>query len=197
MVARFILALSHRDDHYQAFATGLPLWHAGNARAIETLSSDVFRKPRLPGPRQIHPAQLAPQESAHHMWNNLRHNGFGTMLTRCRKIFAMGDTITASGSDAPGDGDVHLEIDLTNNGAMTLEPNNADLAGYSIPLPNSKIVPDADGAAAPFMFYLLNAAQEVTAGSVGATTMRAEDPALDISFAGDADQAANVVFHYT
>ena len=51
--------------------------------------------------------------------------------------------------------------------------------------------------ASPFMFYLLNAAQEVTAGSVGATTMLTEDPALYISFAGDADQAANVVFEYT
>ena len=51
--------------------------------------------------------------------------------------------------------------------------------------------------ASPFMFYLLNVAQEVTAGSVGGTTMLSEDLALDISFAGDADQAANVVFQYT
>jgi len=106
-------------------------------------------------------------------------------------------TITAPAGDTPMEGDVHLEIDLTNSGAMTLEPNNADLAGYSIRSPNSQLVPDADGAAAPFMFYLLNAAQEVTAGSVGATTALASDLALDISFAGDADQAANVVFQYT
>ena len=47
------------------------------------------------------------------------------------------------------------------------------------------------------MFYLLNAAQEVTAGSVGAATTLTSDLALDISFGGDADQAANVVFEYT
>ena len=51
--------------------------------------------------------------------------------------------------------------------------------------------------ASPFMFYFLNAAQEVTAGSVGATTMLTEDLVLDITFGGDADQAANVVFQYT
>ena len=106
-------------------------------------------------------------------------------------------TITGPAGDTPGeDGDVHLEISV-DSGAMTLEPNNADLAGYSIRSPDSQLVPDADGAAAPFMFYLLNAAQEVTAGSVGTTTMLSADLALDISFAGDSDQAANVVFQYT
>jgi len=80
---------------------------------------------------------------------------------------------------------------------MTLEANNADLAEYSIRSPDSQLVPDTDGAAAPFMFYFLNAAQEVTAGSVGATTALAADLALDISCAGDAAQAANVVFQYT
>ena len=51
--------------------------------------------------------------------------------------------------------------------------------------------------ASPVLFYLLNAPQEITAGSVGGTTMLSEDLALDISFGGDADQAANVVFQYT
>jgi len=108
-------------------------------------------------------------------------------------------TITAATSarTVADDGNVHLEIDLTQDGAMKLEATNADLAGYSIRSPDSQLVPDADGAAAPFMFYLLNAPQEVTAGSVGTTTMLSEDLVLDISFAGDADQAANVVFQYT
>ena len=78
-----------------------------------------------------------------------------------------------------------------------MQADSANLAGYSIRSPDSQLVPDADGAAAPFMFYLLNAAQEITAESVGSTTMLSEDLALDISFAGDADQAANVVFQYT
>jgi len=109
-------------------------------------------------------------------------------------------TITAAAStgDVPDEeGDVQLEIDLTNGGAMTLEPNSADLAGYSIRSPDSQLIADADGAAAPFMFYLLNAPQEVTAGSVGATTMLTEDLLLDIAFGGDEDEANRVVFQYT
>ena len=51
--------------------------------------------------------------------------------------------------------------------------------------------------AAPFLFYLLNAPQEVTAGSVGSTTALSDDLVLDITFAGDRAQADNVVFQYT
>jgi len=94
-------------------------------------------------------------------------------------------TITSPVSDTPQDeGDVHLEIDLSNDGAMQLEATSADLAGYSIRSLDSQLVPDADGAAAPFIFYLLNAPQEVTAGSAGATTMLLADLALDNQLRG-------------
>ena len=107
-------------------------------------------------------------------------------------------TITAavSASTVADVGDAYLEIDLSNNGAMKLEATNANMAGYSIRSPNSQLVPDADEAAAPFLFYLLNAPQEVTAGSVETTTALAADRALNISFAGDTDQATNVMFQY-
>ena len=104
-------------------------------------------------------------------------------------------TITAPASDKPEtEGDVHLEINYVT-GAMTLQPNNADLAGYSIRSPDSQLVPDADGAGPCFTFFLLSicSPHEV----VGSTTALSDDLVLDSSFAGDADQAANVVFQYT
>jgi len=107
-------------------------------------------------------------------------------------------TINAPASDAPPtEGNVHLEIDLTRDGAMTLQLDNANLAGYSVRSPDSRIVPDADGAAAPFLFYLLNAPQEVTAGTVGAAAMLTGNVMLDITFAGSVEEAQNVVFEYT
>ena len=105
-------------------------------------------------------------------------------------------TVTAPSGDTASGGDVHLEINYVT-GTLTLQPTNADLAGYSIRSPDSQLVPDADGVAAPFLFYLLNAPQEVTAGSVGSTTMLTDDLVLDITFAGDQAQAANLVFQYT
>jgi len=51
--------------------------------------------------------------------------------------------------------------------------------------------------ASPVLFYLLNVSQEVTAGTVEAATTLTEDLGLELTFAGDADQAANVVFQYT
>ena len=105
---------------------------------------------------------------------------------------------SAPAGDTPGDaGDAHLEIDLTDGGKMTLQPNNADLAGYSIRSPHSKIAPDADNLATPFLFYLLNAPHEVTTGTVGATTMLTANLPLDITFAGSFETAQNVVFEYT
>ena len=106
-------------------------------------------------------------------------------------------TITGPASDAPGADEVHLEIDLTNDGAMKLEATNADLAGYSIRSSDNQLRPDPDGLATPFLFYLLNAEQEITAGSVGTTTLLSGDLVLDSSFAGDEAQANNVVFEYT
>jgi len=105
-------------------------------------------------------------------------------------------TITAPASNFPDDGDVHLEINA-DSGAMTLQPNNASLAGYSIRSPDSKIVSDADNLATPFLFYLLNAPHEVTAGTVGAATALTEELRLDITFDGSFDEANNVVFEYT
>jgi len=79
----------------------------------------------------------------------------------------------------------------------SLEASNASLTGYSVRSSDSKIVPDADGAASPFLFYLLNAPQEVTAGTVGAATMLTADVSLDITFGGSVEEAQNVVFEYT
>jgi len=55
-------------------------------------------------------------------------------------------------------------------------------------------VTNADCVAYPFQFYLLNAPQEVT---VGTATSLTSVLLLDITFAGNADEAANVVFEYT
>ena len=117
-------------------------------------------------------------------------------------------TLTAPASDTPGqEGDVHLEINLETGGIMTLQPNNANLAGYSIRTPDSQLVLDADGTPGDWrlpcggsLFFLPTCffPGEVTVGRVGMTMMLTEDLVLwNITFAGDADQARNVVFQYT
>ena len=107
-------------------------------------------------------------------------------------------TITAPASDTPEEGDVHLEIDLTDGGKMTLQPNNANLVGYSIRSPDSQLVPDPDGLCSPYIFCpWFDTPFEITRGIPGTTMMLSDDLVLDISFAGDRAQAANVVFQYT
>ena len=112
-------------------------------------------------------------------------------------FLVVGLAVGPARGDLPDLGDVHLQIDYVT-GALTLQPNNANLAGYSIRSPDAQLVPDADGAAAPFLFYLGPLSpHEVTAGSVGTTIMLSDDLVLDTGFAGDEDQANRVVFQYT
>ena len=113
-------------------------------------------------------------------------------------FLVVGLAVGSARGDLPNLGDVHLLIDLTDDGAMTLQPNNAKLAGFSIYEPQSQIVPDTDRAVPfPFERCNLHVFSEHIYCNFGAATLLTEDLLLDITFGGDRAQAQNVVFQYT
>ena len=108
-------------------------------------------------------------------------------------FLVVGLAVRPARGDLPDSGDIHLEINLDTAGTMTLQPNNANLAGYSIRSPDGKLVPGADG---PYIFPLFDTPFEVRSG-IPLGGMLTEDLVLGHSFAGDRAQAENVIFQYT
>jgi hypothetical protein len=73
---------------------------------------------------------------------------------------------------------VTLVVD-TATGQMSLVGGPANLSGYSISSAAGCLIPDADGDADPFMFYLSNTSNLVDAGNEGSTVAMPPDIALD------------------
>jgi hypothetical protein len=62
---------------------------------------------------------------------------------------------------------------------MSLVGGPAALSGYNITSAAGALIPDADGNASPFGFYLSNTANDVTAGILGSSVPIPPDIALD------------------
>lgn len=87
-----------------------------------------------------------------------------------------------------------VELVIAEDGTMSLNADMASLAGYSLRSPGGSIIPDADDNAAPFSFYLLNIATEVTAGNIGSSVELDGDLTLDVSWT---QPARDAVFEYS
>ncbi|NQU76737.1 MAG: PEP-CTERM sorting domain-containing protein, partial [Planctomycetes bacterium] len=80
---------------------------------------------------------------------------------------------------APGGVGTDVELVVHADGSLELVGNNPQMTGYSILSAAGNLIPDADVNAMPFMFYLSNAANDVTAGSVGSQYNFSDSMALD------------------
>ena len=100
------------------------------------------------------------------------------------------DSLPAGAANAPPAGTVELHVDVVS-GEMWLVGNAATLSGYNITSAAGSLVPDGDGAAAPFQSYLSNLAGDITAASLGAGVLIDGDLALDAAYdtAGPMDLA--------
>ena len=84
-------------------------------------------------------------------------------------------------AEAPSAGAVELRVDVVT-GEMWLVGNAATLSGYNITSAAGSLVPDGDGAAAPFQFYLSNLADDISAASLGAGVPIDGESALDAGY---------------
>ena len=97
---------------------------------------------------------------------------------------------TDSAAPPPSAGAVELHVNVVT-GEMRLVGNAATLSGYNITSALSSLVPDGDGAAAPFQMYLSNLADDISAASLGAGVLVDGELALDAAYdtAGPMDLA--------
>ena len=84
-------------------------------------------------------------------------------------------------AEAPSAGAVELHVDVVT-GEMWLVGNAATLSGYSIASAAGSLVPDGDGSAAPFQFYLSNLADDISAASLGVGVAVDGDLSLDAGY---------------
>ena len=91
------------------------------------------------------------------------------------------DSTSAGEAEAPSAGEVELHVDVIT-GEMWLVGNAATLSGYSITSTAGTLIPDGDGNATPFQFYLSNVANDIAAASVGQGVLVDGELALDATF---------------
>ena len=103
------------------------------------------------------------------------------------------DSPPARAVDTPPAGTVELHVDVVT-GEMQLVGNAATLSGYSITSAAGSLVPDGDGAAAPFQFYLSNLAGDISAASLGAGVLVDGELALDAEY--DTSGPMDLTFSY-
>lgn len=94
---------------------------------------------------------------------------------------------------APASGAVELVVDVTT-GEMWLRGNAATLSGYNILSASGSLIPDGDGTATPFQFYLSNLAADVSAASLGVGVGVNGDVALDPAY--DTAGTMDLTFSY-
>jgi len=95
--------------------------------------------------------------------------------------------------EAPASGAAEIEVDVTT-GVITIVGNAVDLTGYSITSASGSLIADGDGVAAPFMFYLSDTADEVTAAILGADVSLPPPLLLDARF--DITGTQDLAFEY-
>jgi len=105
------------------------------------------------------------------------------------------DSDAHSPAAAPPPGQVELVVDVAT-GEMWLRGNAAMLSGYSITSAGGSLIPDGDGSAAPFQFYLSNLAGEISGASVGAGVGIDGDVALDAAAFNTAVGVMDLDFSY-
>ena len=103
------------------------------------------------------------------------------------------DSAAAGQADAPPAGTVELHVDVTT-GQMWLVGNAATLSGYSITSAAGSLVPDGDGSAAPFQFYLSDLGGDVSAAGLGAGVLVDGELALDAGY--DTSGPMDLAFSY-
>ena len=96
-------------------------------------------------------------------------------------------------AEAPSAGAVELHVDVVT-GEMWLVGNAATLSGYSITSASGSLVPDGDGAAAPFQFYLSDLADDISAANLGAGVLIDGESALDAGY--DTSGPMDLAFSY-
>ena len=88
---------------------------------------------------------------------------------------------TDSSTESPSAGTVELHVDVAT-GEMWLVGNAAALSGYNITSAANSLLPDADGLASPFQFYLANETDDISAASLGAGVLIEGELALDAAY---------------